>query len=150
MLMEAKKKGFTNESKMWESIADLDVILDKIEEEHPEMYEEFMCQQHKKLFGAHFTPDYADREIDKLKYTDKQGVQHTGAHWTKAQVLEATKPMSFAPGVTDCDKYVAFNAAYAKLNKKYDDSQILDIAYSFFFGDNKATKTWDYMMSKEK
>lgn len=150
MLLDAKKKGLTNESKMWESVADIEPILDKIEEEHPEMYDEFMCKQHKRIYGAHFTPDYAEEAIDKLKWTDKNGQQHTGAHWTKAQVLEATKSKPFAAGVTDCDKYVAFNAAYAKLNKKHDDEKILDIAYDFFFDDNKSTKVWDYMMSKDK
>ena len=57
--------------------------------------------------------------------------------------------MSFPSGVNKWDKLVAYNAAYADWSKKFDDAQILDIAYLFYFADedwkHPSTKVWDYM-----
>jgi hypothetical protein len=63
-------------------------------------------------------------------------------------VEEATKGFIFPSGVNKWDKWVAFNAAYADFCKKFDDDQILEIGYLFYFADtdfSKEGKIWLYM-----
>ena len=74
-----------------------------------------------------------------------------GAHWTRAQIIDATKGMKFHQKVNDWDKYVAFNAMYADLSAKMTDEEIIKAAYLFYFcdadwqpEDDNCTKIWDY------
>lgn len=152
MIKEAKEKGFANESKMWESINAIEPMLAVIKEEHPEMYDEFMRNQHELMFGSHYNESFANEDVEKLMYTDKEGKKHTGAHWTKDEVIAATNGLSYPQGTTDCDKYVAYNAAYADFNKDFSDGDILKIAYRFYFADEDAPsgKIWKYMKAMKK
>lgn len=64
------------------------------------------------------------------------------------QIETATQGKKFPDGTTPWDRYVAYNAAYADFSKKFDDEQVLDIAYLFFFADedwNGKGKVWEYM-----
>lgn len=152
MLAEAKKKGLTNTDKMWDSIAAIEPILSIMEEEHPDEYHAFMKKQHEALFGSHYDEEWANADVEKLKYTDKDGKQHTGAHWTKAEILKATEGMTFPNGTTDCDKYVAFNSMYAALNKDFSDGDIIKAAHRYYFADEDAPdgKVWKTLSTMKK
>ena len=103
-------------------------------------------QSHK-----HFDKETAEAAVKRIYYTTKDGVEHHGAHWSLEQVLEATKNLQFKPCVTDYDKYVAFNAAYADLNKVLSEELIIETGHAFFFEDEDApcNKIWVYMESFE-
>lgn len=119
-----------------------------LKENHEHDYNRLSRDMHEVLYGPHYTEETAEEDVAKLKYTDAAGVKHEGPHWTKAEILDATKSLPFPNGTTDCDKYVAYNAAYADFSKKFADSQILDIAYLFYFTDedwNGSGKIWRYM-----
>lgn len=101
-------------------------------------------QSHK-----HFDKETAEAAVKRIYYTTKDGVEHHGAHWSLEQVLEATKDLQFKECVTDYDKYVAFNAAYADLNKVLSAELIIETGHAFFFEDEDApcNKIWVYMES---
>nr|DAI69386.1 MAG TPA: hypothetical protein [Caudoviricetes sp.] len=101
----------------------------------------------KKEECKHFDKKSAEEAVKRIYYTSKDGVEHHGAHWTLEQVLEVTSKLQFKECVTDYDKYVAFNAAYADLNKTLTTELIIETAYAFFFEDEDApcNKIWLYM-----
>ena len=43
----------------------------------------------------HFDKESAEEAVKSIYYTTKDGVEHYGAHWSLAQVLEATKDLQF-------------------------------------------------------
>lgn len=86
----------------------------------------------------HFNEGTASEAVGGIYYTDKEGKERHGAHWTLDQIKEATKGMKFAVCVTDWDKYVAFNAAYADFCKVFTAEQVLQAAHAFFFADEDA------------
>ena len=78
---------------------------------------------------------------------NKKGEKKEGAYWSVEQVEEATRGFTFPSGVNKWDKWVAFNAAYADFCKKFDDAQILEIGYLFYFADEDwkgKNKIWEY------
>lgn len=122
--------------------------MDYVKEHDPHKYECIVRGIHEAVHGHHYSEEFAEADVAKLRYTDASGIEHVGPHWTKSQVLSATSALEFPKGTTDCDKYVAFNAAYADFSKKFSEQQILDIAYLFFFKDedwNGDGKIWSYM-----
>ena len=150
MLEHAKAKGLASEKTMWDSIDDIEDMLCYMKREHPDKYWRFMQNQHAIMWNNHYSEDFAEYDIEHIKYKDKEGKEHEGGHWTKDQVLSATSGKTYPPGTTDCDKWVAYNVMYADLNKVLDDARILDVAYAFFFADDdfdytKGGKVWKYM-----
>ena len=148
MIQEAKSKGLTTEAMMWDSVEDVEMMLCRMKEEHPKEYWAFLRKQHGRLYKNHYTEDFAEHDVSKLAWTDKEGKRHEGGHWTREQVKEATKTMVFPQGTTDCDKYVAFNATFSDLCKVLDDERtIIKVAHQFWFADEDAPegKIWIYM-----
>lgn len=112
-----------------------------------------MREQAEIMNGGHYDKVWADYNISQIAYTDKEGKKHTGAYWTCERVEEATKGMPFPNRTTKYDKWVAFNLAYSDFCKKFDDAQILQIGYLFFFSDEDypiSTKVWSYVACKNK
>lgn len=144
MIEEAKAKGLTSEKTMWRSIEDIDELLCMMEMEHPKEYWKFIRQQHGLLYGNHYSEEFARWDIENMK--------PIGMYWSKSQVEEATKHMSFPVGTTPCDKWVAFNATKNDLVDDLDDATILKVAHSFWFNDKdwkggkSTTKIWEYML----
>lgn len=97
----------------------------------------------------HFNQRSAEDAVKRIWYTTKDGTEHHGAHWTLEQILQATKDLEFDECVTDYDKFVAFNVAYADLCKTLSNELIIETAYAFFFEDEDApcNKIWRYMQS---
>lgn len=152
MIKEAQAKGLSSEKTMWESINDIDEMLCMIKKEHPDIYWKFIRKLHKSLYNGHYTEDFAMYDVENIEYTDRNGRKQHGAYWSVNQVEDATKNMIFPAGVNKWDKYVAANLAYSDFCKKFDDEQILQIMYSFFFSDEDwptvGTKAWDYVCCK--
>lgn len=140
MVEEAKTKGLTSDKMMWESIADIEDLLCSLEKEHPEKYWAFMRKQHGILYGNHYTEEFARWDIDHMK--------PYGMYWSKQQVEDATKSVTFPTGTTPCDKWVAYNATKNDLGEVLNDGEILKVAYVFWFNDKDwkgKGKVWEYM-----
>lgn len=93
----------------------------------------------------HFDAETAAKAIANIRYTDKSGVNHDGAHWTLKEVCDITAAMKFAPCVTDEDKWVAFNATFADLCKVLTLEQIVAAAHAFWFADAPCDKIFRYI-----
>lgn len=149
MIVEAKKKGLTNETKMWQSVAILGEGLDALKDAHPDLYWQIMRDQHRVMFDGHYSEEFARHDIDCMHSIDRSGLKHTGEHWTKEEVVSVTANKQFPQGVNECDRWVAYNAMWHDLNKKFDDGQIIEAAYLFYFADDdwveKGSKVWDYI-----
>ena len=154
LLTQAKAKGLTSESKMWQSIAIISAHIDDLQESHPDMYWCLMRKLHGLLYDRHYTEAFANYDVNQLQYTDREGIKHTGPHWSLEQVVQATKDHKFPSGVNDYDKYVAYNSSYADLCQVFDEPAILQAANRFWFHDEdwspsgSSTKIWDYTASK--
>lgn len=149
IITEAKKAGLTNESTMWDSIEQVSNMLETLKEKHSGLYWQFMHEQYGILFHNHYGKEFAEHDVSCIEYTDKDGISHSGPHWTIDQITELTSSFEFDSSVTPYDKYVAFNAAYADLCKHFDEEQIIQMGYDFFFADEDwkggPTKVWQYM-----
>lgn len=151
MIKQAQAKGLASEKKMWESVALVGEGLECLKHDNPKMYRHIMRKQHGIMYNKHYQPEFADYDVSQLCYTDDKGEKHEGAHWTREQVKNATASLTFPVGVTDCDKYVAYNATYADFCKEFSSSDILKMAYRFWFADEDwsedgtCTKIWEYM-----
>lgn len=157
MVKAAKKNGTFAEKQMWDSVESVSELLDDIKDSHPERYWQFIREQYGIMNNCHYADKgFAEYDVSQIVYTDKDGKKRTGAYWTCEQIEEATKAMSFPSGTTKYDKYVAMNLAYSDFCKKFDDAQILQIGYLFFFADEdwsskgSATKVWEYVTCKNK
>lgn len=97
----------------------------------------------------HFDKESAERAISKIYYTTKDETEHNGAHWTMGEILTLTEKYTFKECVTNYDKWVAFNAAYADFNKVLSDEDIIEAGHAFFFDDEDAPcdKLWRYMQT---
>ena len=113
-----------------------------------EGYECLVRKLSEKLYGKHYSEESAMRDVFKMHYTDVNGKEHHGPHWTVEQVEAATAGKHFPEGTTKFDKFVAFNAFYADLNKVLSEEHILKAAHSFWFDDEDwkgEGKIWEYM-----
>ena len=155
LLKQARTHGVTSEKKMWASIEQLSKDLDVLRgiPSGNDIYWRILRNQHAILYDRHYTEQYANYDVENLEYLDSEGKPCHGPHWTRAEIVEATKSMKFHSKVNDWDKYVAFNAMYADLCADMDDAAILKAAYLFYFCDkdwqsnDDCTKIWDYMTS---
>lgn len=97
----------------------------------------------------HFDEGSAKKAVERIYYTDKDGKEHRGAHWTIEEVITATETLIFPKGVTEWDIYVACNVTYADLCKVLSSELIIETAHAFFFEDEDAPidKIWRYIHS---
>lgn len=154
MVKEAQVTGKFTEKQMWESVESVSALLDEIKDTHRELYWAFMREQHGIMSGGHYNEKFAIHDVGDIMYTNRKGEKKQGAYWTVEQVEDATKGIAFPAGVNKWDKWVAANMAHSDFCKKFDDEQILEIMYSFFFADEdwsdkgSSTKVWDYACCK--
>lgn len=147
-MITAYAKSGGDEKRMWETVDITAEAMDYIKEQNPDKYDCLMRKLSETLYGKHYNEEMALADVAAMHYTDANGVKRTGAHWTMEDVKAATTDKTFPKGTTDWDKYVAYNATYADLCTKFDDAQILCIAYLFWFADEdwcSDGKIWDYM-----
>lgn len=147
MVDTAREKGLGTEKIMLESIEDVDEMLLLMKDSYPDHYWAFMRKQHGRLHGGHYDEEYARYDVGRLKYTDRNGQDRTGEHWTVDEVEGATRGMTFPQGVNRWDKYVAMNAWYADLCRELNDEQLLKTGRLFWFYDEDwktGQKLWWY------
>lgn len=158
MIQQARKTGHATESKMWQSIESVAKLLQQVKEAHPQLYWDFLREQYGILYNRHYGEEFAEYDVAQMQHTCN-GKPHQGAHWTVAQVEEATSGLKFPSDVTKWDKYVAFNAQAADLCGTLTQEQIIQSAYKFYFCDEdweegnggySPTKIWDYMAARTK
>lgn len=140
------------EAKMWASVAVLSEALEPMKETDKEAYWCIMRKMYAVMSEGHYNEEFAMWDVSKIEYTNKAGERKHGGYWSADQVEDATKNFRFPTGVNKWDKYVAFNLMYSDLCKKFDDAQILEAAYLFYFADedwpSPSTKVWDYVCCK--
>lgn len=97
----------------------------------------------------HLWPNDAERFVAGIEYTDRDGKECHGPHWTVEETNRLTQGMEFDSCVTEWDKYVALNAFYADLCQVLTDEQIVKAAYAFWFDDEDGPcdKVWRYVNS---
>ena len=140
MVMDAKAKGLASEQTMWESVEEVEEMLEELKETHPQKYWMFLRRTHGKLFKGHYNEEFARHDVDHM--------EPLGMYWSIKQIEEATRSMAFPAGVTKWDVYVAMNAFKNDLQDEVSDDQIIKLAYKFWFNDKdypSPTKIWDYM-----
>lgn len=86
----------------------------------------------------HYDEASAIDAVERIYYTDDEGKEHNGPHWDIDDIREITAKQKFKEHVTDWDKYVALNYAYADFNKIMSPEMIAVAAYAFFFDDEDA------------
>lgn len=98
---------------------------------------------------SHLRQDDAERFVEGIVYTDREGKECHGPHWSVDEVEKLTSGMEFDTCVTVWDKYVALNAFYADLCQVLTDEQIVKAAYAFWFDDEDGPcdKVWRYVNS---
>ena len=67
MLEEATAKGVANEKTMWASVTAVDSLLAKLEDAHPDVYWDFIRDQHELIYGGHYSEEFADYDFDYSK-----------------------------------------------------------------------------------
>lgn len=142
MVMQAKKDGKASEEKMWQSIAQVEELLEHVDEP---TRQKFLRDQHEMMYGPHYNPTFAEYDLSRIAYTDRDNAHRKGPHWTREQALQAitTRPKA----VTECDIYVAANVMYSDLCGVFDDAQIIKATVAFFLEDEDAPegKIWRYV-----
>lgn len=156
MLKYYKEKGLFSETKMWESIECLDDILEEMKEKNPDMFWDFMRNQHEIFCGPHFDEKFAKWQVEQMYHKTAEGKECKGQHWTPEDAGEVfSKYKSKLPASTTLfDVYVAINASwhdkielFKKWAENYDD-MIIEDAIVFYFMDcdwKSDGKVWDYM-----
>lgn len=153
MLQTAKAKGLTSEQIMWGSLEKFEIMLCKIKEEHPQMYWDFIREQHKNFYKGHYDEEFAEYDLSQVYYINKAGDKTSKPYWTAEQVEDATKGYSFPSGTTKCDKWVAFNVFRSDTMKSLPDDLAIKAGYEYFFDDidfkkEGTTKLWEYMQMR--
>ncbi len=147
-MIEAAVKNGGGEKTMWKAVEAADQAMEYIRKNSPQEYDCLLRSLYVALCGKHYNRELAEQDTQAICYTDAGGNERHGAYWTAEQIESATQGKSFSNSTTLWDKYVAYNAAYADFCKKFDDEQVMDIAYLFFFADEDwkgENKVWEYM-----
>lgn len=143
-MVDAAVKGGSGEKAMWASIDVTNELMEMLEEKHPALYEEFMRKSYEAMNGKHYNRYFAEEDVSKLHYTDKDGKEHHGAYWTIEQIKEATAEKKFPQGTTDWDKYVAYNYIKATLMSELNDEEIFSVTHALFFKSEKSIGVWSF------
>lgn len=137
-----------DEKKMWAAVEVTNEAMNFIKGVNPEKFECYMRKVSETLNGKHYTEELARADVEKMHSTGSDGITHHGAHWSVEEVESATADKTFGKSVTKWDKYVAYNATWHDLSKKFDDEKVLCAAYLLWFADEdwkSSGKIWDYM-----
>jgi len=148
MVELASERGHGSVQSMNESVQHVSDMLCTLKRHDKEEYWRFMREQHGILYDGHYSPEFAEWDIDRMHSTDENGRQYMGEHWTREEVKNAMQGMNIPSDVNDCDMWVAANAMWHDMHRKFNDSQILDITCLFFFKDEDYDghdKIWKYM-----
>lgn len=89
---------------------------------------------------SHFNEESAKQIVSRFWYTDRNGNEHSGEHWSheECEMFASSLGFPLSDSVSSWDIYVAFNSFYADLNKVLNDNDIVRAAYEFYFVDEDA------------
>lgn len=150
MVEKAQRDGVATTDKMWKSIAAVGELMADVPAEAAKRFER---KQHEILYGCHYNEMMAADDLEELRYTDRDGYERTGAHWTADQVEEAMAGVHVPQGVTKWDKWVAANLMYSDLCREMPDDGILAAAKLFYLMDedwpDPSVKVWQYMRARD-
>lgn len=154
ILERARMNGTMTEAKLMQSACEAGELLEmavsgKLTETD---MKRFKRRQHEIFNGPHYNEELAREDVASITYTGKSNDRRSGEYWTKSQIEEATRGMTFPNGTTEWDKYVAFNSFYSDLCLVFSTEEIIKAAYHFFFQDEDAGagKVWNYMQAVRK
>lgn len=161
MLKHYKEKGLFSEAKMWESVESLDELLEEMEEKDPEMFWDFMREQHCIFCGPHFDERFGKWQIEQMHHKGEDGKEYKGMHWPEDDmkaVFDKYKS-SLPAGTTYWDVAVAITGNWhdkACLFKKWfpenHEEKVIEDAINFYFKDQDAPegKVWHYMIAMDE
>lgn len=153
LISKAKRKGIP-EATFIKSLECMAEALEHFKDIDAKTYWKYMRKLHGTLCDYHYDEYFANHDVDQMEYTDANGIEHVGPHWTKSEINQLTSHINFPNDVNEWDKYVAFNAAYSDFCSKFkEDQDIINIGNLFFFRDEdwpNTHKVWDYFYSKCK
>lgn len=147
-MIETAVKNGGGEKTIWKAVEIATHAMEYMKENDPQEYDCLLRQLYVALCGKHYNKELAEQDAASIHYTDADGNEQHGAYWTAEQIESATQDKTFPSGATLWDKYIAYNAAHADFCKRFDDEQVMDIAYLFFFDDEDwdgENKIWEYM-----
>ena len=145
---------------MWASIASVSGLLDVVKEEHPDMYWDFLREQHEAMAGHHFNELYAEWEVEQMHHKGDDSTEYKGEHWSIEETNSVlAKYRSKIPSAyNEWDFYVALNASYhdycawaKRTFAERAEEEIIEMAVVFWFLDDDwttKTKVWDYFRAK--
>lgn len=146
MVEQAQRDGVATTDKMWQSIKAVGEMMESVPEE---VAKRFARKQHEILYGCHYDQQFAADDLEAVHYTDRDGYERNGAHWSADDVEEAMKGVSLPASVTKWDKWVAANVMYADLCREMGDDGILTATKLFYFMDEDwptpDAKVWQYV-----
>lgn len=137
-----KGKG---EDVMWKSTKAISDFLEPMKDTNKHDYWCLMREIYGIMSNGHYNEEFSEHDVAEM--------QPLGEYWSRKQIEDATKGMTFANGVTPCDRYVAFNAFANDLKGVITDEDILKAAHAFWFADKDwggSDKIWRYMCCKYK
>ncbi|MDE7411570.1 MAG: hypothetical protein K2M94_05975 [Paramuribaculum sp.] len=154
----AKTSGLFTEKQMWLSVESMSDLLAELKKEHPQMFWDFMREQHGIMFGKHYMEEFARYDVSQMHYTDKEGKTRHEPHWSVEQAEDVMKTLQFPSGVTKWDWWVALCATHSDLCGVLDNEHIIKVAYAFYFKDAdwdedsksgySPCKVWEYFSCK--
>lgn len=100
----------------------------------------------------HFDERMALHVLNRITYTDKEGMEHHGEKWEIEETEAATKGVALPQGTTKWDVWVALNSFYADTCKVLTPELALKAGIEYFFHDEDApeSKIWRYFAAMEE
>lgn len=165
-IKEYKKEGILlDETKMWNSLHNLEEILCDAEKHQKDKFWKVMRELHEDFKGCHFNEVYAKYEVSEMYHTGLDGRMYKGEKFDmyKAEEVHSKYRGVIKSSDTIHDVYVAINAQYHDYfpifktwfqgeEESVLHHKIIEAAISFWFRDEdylEGGKIWKYFKEME-
>lgn len=145
MIKAAQKEYDLTEEDMWESVAIMDEVMEKVGETNPELVSKMTIKYVGILYKGHFPIDFAEEVVAGLFSKSSDGRKYYGKHWTLEQIDETAKAkgIRFPSDTTEGDKLYAFNSFWHDVQYSgAEEEKIFEEAYLFYFADDDYGGQW--------
>ena len=149
-----------DDKKMWQSVKQVDALLERMKEHHPEIYHAFICDTIALYYDGHFDEMLANMKVSQMYHCEAtNGKKHRiqGEHYDidfARRVKGDYRDMS----LNEWDWYVLLNMIYHDsiciLTEWFpsEDSynrKVVELAVNYITDDDTSeTKLWDDMMKR--